>query len=60
MAKVGFTVVGMENNTIIINNNNRINSVFYLLTAVNLLLPHPVLTIGTTGSHRSSKNAYPI
>ena len=37
-----FTVVHMENNTIIINNNTRTNSVFCVLTTVNLLLPGPV------------------
>ena len=31
----------MENNTII--NNIRIDSVFHVLTTVNLLLPHPLL-----------------
>ena len=36
-----FTIVHMENNTII-NNNTKINTVFHVLTTVNLLLPHPL------------------
>ena len=39
--KVGlYLAVHMKNNTII-KNNTRINSVFCILTTVNLLLPHP-------------------
>ena len=40
-AKGRFTVVCMENNTVI--NNIRINHVFCVLTAVNLCLPHLAL-----------------
>ena len=42
MGKRRFTVVCMENNIIINSNNKRINSVFHILTTVNLLLPTPV------------------
>ena len=38
--KSRLTVVHMENNIII--DNIRINSVLHTLTAINLLLPHPV------------------
>lgn len=41
--KSRFKVVPMENN-IIINNNASINSVFHVLTAINLLLPIYVCT----------------
>ena len=40
--KHGLTAVRMEKNTIGMNNNIRINPVLRVLTAVNLLLPHPV------------------
>ena len=39
--KSRFTLFPLENNTIV--NNIRINSVFHILTTVNLLLAHPVL-----------------
>ena len=38
-----FIVVCMENNTLI-NDNTRINSVFNVLTTVNVLLLHPECT----------------
>lgn len=38
--KSEFTVVCVENNTVIKTNNTRINSKFCVLTGVNLLLPH--------------------
>ena len=37
-----FTVVCMENSTLLYN-NMKINSVFHVLTTVNRLLPHPEL-----------------
>ena len=37
-----FTVVHMENDTIINKYNTRIKSVFRVLTTVNFLLPHPI------------------
>lgn len=48
--KSSYTVVHMENNTLI-SNNTRINFVFCVLTIVNLLLLNPVLkprTLSTT------------
>ena len=37
-----FTVVRMENNIILTNNNIKINSVFHIITTISLLLPQPV------------------
>ena len=50
VGKSRFTVVQMENHTIIIKYNIRINSVFHMLTTVNLLLVTPVQQFTNTHS----------
>lgn len=46
--KSRFTIVRMEKNRLI-NNNMRINSVFYVLTPINLLLPYSVFYLCSLG-----------
>ena len=42
VGKNSFAVIPMENNIIINKNSTRINSVFCILTTINLLLPTPI------------------